>query len=75
MSETNKNMPCDDGNLVDGDGCSQVCVLEANTMCYSSVRAMASTLGTKVAWQGSVAAGTQVLNTLTDAEGCVTEGF
>ena len=66
---------CDDGNLVNGDGCSSLCVLEANTMCYSSVRATAGALGTKVAWQGVAANGTRVLAALSEPEGCTTQQF
>lgn len=28
---------CNDGNLVDGDGCSSLCVLEDRYMCYGYV--------------------------------------
>ena len=27
-------LECDDGNLNDGDGCSSMCVIEANYFCY-----------------------------------------
>ena len=27
-------LPCDDGNLIDGDGCSSVCQVETNYFCY-----------------------------------------
>lgn len=27
-------LPCDDGNLIDGDGCSSVCQIEPNYICY-----------------------------------------
>lgn len=27
------NLPCDDGNLIDGDGCSSLCQLETDFTC------------------------------------------
>ena len=65
---------CDDGNLVDGDGCSTVCILEGDTMCYASLRSSASVLGNKVTWQGDIADG-GYLEVLPASEGCVTAQF
>ena len=62
---------CDDGNLVDGDRCSAVCILEGDTMCYASLRSSASVLGNKVTWQGDIADG-GYLQVLPTSEGCVT---
>ncbi len=28
---------CDDGNLVDGDGCSKICEIEDGYMCMTSI--------------------------------------
>ena len=36
---------CDDGNVVDGDGCSSTCTIEAGFMCSGFGRAVENELG------------------------------
>ena len=36
---------CDDGGVIDGDGCSSVCTIEANSVCDSSNPSECSTCG------------------------------
>jgi len=62
---------CDDGNLQDGDGCSPLCALEANTMCYASIRTAADKHGSRVGWDSEAVNGTRRLVVLAHNESCV----
>lgn len=61
---------CDDGNVINNDGCSSLCSLEPGYMCHSSVRHHDNPLrrGYMVQWSGNTTS--RVLTQLTTPESC-----
>jgi len=52
---------CDDGNTVDGDGCSNVCTLEAGFTCFGAMRTNANVRGNMTAWETDPVTGVKTL--------------
>jgi len=61
---------CDDGNTMDGDGCSSTCTLEAGYTCYGARRETADVLGKMTAWTTDTN-GKKTLSVLQDDEKCL----
>jgi len=52
---------CDDGNTIDGDGCSSVCILEAGFTCFGAMRTEAAARGKMTAWETDAVTGVKTL--------------
>jgi len=61
---------CDDGNTVDGDGCSSTCTLEPGYMCFSAVRVDAATRGKMTGWVTNTTSGIKTLEVSAVDEFC-----
>ena len=61
---------CDDGNVIDGDGCSSVCLLEAGYMCFGAMRTDSSLRGKMTAWETDAQTGVKTLEVSAVDEFC-----
>ena len=67
---------CDDGNTIDGDGCSAECTLEDGFMCYGAVRTgMANVTGKKGEWRVDALTNIKNFIVLDTAETCAKDGI
>ena len=66
---------CDDGNTVDGDGCSSTCTLEPGYTCFSAVRVDAVTRGKMTEWVTNTTSGIKTLQVSAVDEFCTKDNI
>jgi len=64
---------CDDGNVVNGDGCSSTCTLETGYTCFSAVRENVGTRGKMAAWATNSSTGIKSLVVSSVDEFCTSD--
>ena len=64
---------CDDGNEINGDGCSSTCTLETGYTCYSAMREDVATRGKMTEWVTNTSTGIKTLVVSSVDEFCTSD--